>query len=206
MSVNDVKVIFSKNIKRLRSSKNLTQQELGEILGLGKTTVSEWESAKKLPNAGSIQKVANFFNVPNSVLFEEPGVSHTIYEEMIHLPIVGKISCGDGVFAFEDIEGHEPTPKEWLNGGEYFYLRAKGDSMNGARIHNDDLLLIRMQPEVEEGEIAAVLIEEEAMLKRVYHRGDNVILQSENPAFPPIICAIGDVKIIGKLKKIVINL
>lgn len=122
------------------------------------------------------------------------------------LPIVGSISCGNGVLAYEDIEGYEDTPKSWLNGGEYFYLRAKGDSMINARIHDGDLLLIRQQDSVETGEIAAVLIDGDALLKRIYIEGNTVILQSENPNYNPIIVDGNKIiKIIGKLKKVVLN-
>jgi len=126
--------------------------------------------------------------------------------ELVKLPVVGRISCGNSIPAYEEIESYEPTPQEWLNGGEHFYLRAKGDSMSGARIYDGDLLLIRKQPIVENGEIAVVLIEDEAVLKRVYKNGDQFILQSENPKYPPIFANSKEVRIIGKLKKIVINM
>lgn len=102
--------------------------------------------------------------------------------------------------------GYEVTPKAWLNGGEYFYLKSKGDSMINARIFEGDLLLIRQQPDVENGEIAAVIINgEEAVLKRVHRNGDQLVLQSENPAYQPIFVPPHEARIIGKLKKIVIN-
>jgi repressor LexA len=66
--------------------------------------------------------------------------------------------------------------------------------------------LIRQQPVVEDGEIAAVIIDGKAMLKRVYYRDGKLILQSENPNYPPEIVTEGDVRIIGKLKKIVIDM
>lgn len=122
------------------------------------------------------------------------------------LPIVGSISCGNGTLAYQDIEGYEETPKSWLNGGKYFYLRAKGDSMINARISEGDLLLIREQEEVENGEIAAVQIDGDAVLKRVYKKGNTLILQSENPKYEPIIVdGSKNIQIIGKLKKVVLN-
>ncbi|MEV2910515.1 XRE family transcriptional regulator [Paenibacillus larvae] len=205
MSV-DVKVIFAKNIKKLRKQKNLTQLELGEALGLGKTTISEWESAKKLPNAGSIQKIANFFGIPNSVLFEEEHVPITIMEEIVHLPIIGKISCGSNELALQEIEAYEPTPKQWLNEGEFFYLKANGEKMTGLRIRNGDLLLIKKQALVENGKIAVMLMKEEVMLKRVYKRDGIFFLQSEDPEIPPIIIDEGEALILGKLIKVIINL
>src|SRR5690606_39970820 len=96
-----------------------------------------------------------------------------------------------------------------ITGGEYFYRRAEGDSMVGARIHDGDLLLIRKQPDVADGEIAAVLIDDEAMLKRVYRQNGLLVLQSENPNYPPIVVDPKNnprnIRIIGKLKKVVID-
>lgn len=149
-----------------------------------------------------ISVLADMFDIPVSHFFNSSEF-RTQSLSLINLPIVGKISCGNGQIAFQEIEGYEPTPKEWLNGGECFYLRAKGDSMVGARIQEGDLLLIRKQEEVEDGEIAAVLIDEEAVLKRVYKRNNALILQSENPKCPPIVCDANEsynVKVIGKLK------
>lgn len=121
------------------------------------------------------------------------------------IPIYGNISCGNGTLVYEGIEGYESTPKEWLNGGEHFYLRAKGDSMMGARIQDGDLLLIRKQEEVENGEIAAVIINDEAVLKKVYRNGDQLVLQSENPAYGPIFCPPAEARIAGKLKMVTIK-
>ncbi len=211
MTENDIKQIFARNIKRLRSQRGMTQEQLGEQLGLGKTTISQWEKAQKLPNAGSMEKVAGFFRIPKSMLFEESNLSQDVIHttgQLARLPIVGKISCGEGTINYDEIEGYEMTPQDWLNGGKYFYVRAQGDSMTGARIHDGDLVLIREQPQVEDGEIAAVLIEDAVYLKRAYLQGESVILQSENPAYPPIVVDRTDsraCRIIGKLKKVVIN-
>ncbi|CUH95914.1 hypothetical protein P22_2000 [Propionispora sp. 2/2-37] len=128
--------------------------------------------------------------------------------DFVKLPIVGKISCGNGTYAYSEIEGYEPTPKDWLNGGEYFYTRACGDSMIGARIQDGDLVLIRRQPDVEDGEIAAIQFEDRIYLKRVFKRNGAVILQSENSAYPPQIISNkpGECFIVGKLKKVIINM
>lgn len=128
-------------------------------------------------------------------------------DDLVLLPIIGSISCGNSTLAYEDIEGYEPTPRDWAPGRpeDYFYLRAKGDSMVGARIYEGDLLLIRKQPAVDNGEIAVVLLDDEAVLKRVYSNGDQLILQSENPKYPPRIAPVADVRIIGKLKLNVIK-
>ena len=121
------------------------------------------------------------------------------------VPIVGRISCGNGSLAYEEIEGYESVPKEWISGGDHFFLRAIGNSMIGARIQDGDLVLIRKQEVVENGEIAAVLIGDEAVLKKVYVQNGTIVLQSANPDSPPIVCPPAEARIIGKLMMNVIK-
>lgn len=200
---------IGQKIKQLRKAHKLTQEELAKILDVKPTAVSAWELGRNKPLMDKLDMMAHYFGVPISYFFEEneiKGPKNHIY--FVKLPIVGTISCGNGVIAYEDIEGYEEVPRSWLNGGEYFFLRAKGDSMINARIMDGDLLMIRRQDDVENGEIAAVLIDGEAVLKRVYKTNDTIILQSENPAYKPIILQKNDMKnirIIGKLKKVVLN-
>lgn len=202
----DVKNIFAKNIFRLRKEKGLTQQELGDQIGLAKTTVSQWESAQKLPHAASIEKISAFFGVAKSVLFAEGNDKYLSYGKMLSLPIVGKISCGNGALTYEDIEDYEPTPEAWVRGGEYFYLRAEGDSMINARILNGDLVLIRRQEDIENGEIGAIVVNDKIYLKRIYKDGNLISLHSENTNYPRMSVSEDDVVyIVGKLKKIIIN-
>ncbi|MFS8651433.1 MAG: transcriptional repressor LexA [Caldibacillus sp.] len=200
---------IGQKIKQLRKAHKLTQEELAKILDVKPTAVSAWELGRNKPLMDKLDMMAHYFGVPISYFFEEneiKGPKNHIY--FVKLPIVGTISCGNGVIAYEDIEGYEEVPRSWLNGGEYFFLRAKGDSMINARIMDGDLLMIRRQDDVENGDIAAVLIDGEAVLKRVYKTDDTIILQSENPMYKPIILNkndMKDVRIIGKLKKVVLN-
>lgn len=199
-------------IKELRTNKGLTQEELGIVLGVKKAAIQKYEngSVENLKRT-SIKKLADYFNVSPLYIMgldSNPNIIPQPKTELINLPIVGKVSCGNGALALEDIEGYEATPKSWLNGGEYFYTRVTGDSMINARIHDGDLVLIRKQPDVEDGEIAAVCIDERIFLKRVYKRNGSIILQSENNQYPPQIYTNNNVDkcfIIGKLKKVVIN-
>ncbi|ADY54677.1 phage repressor like transcriptional regulator, XRE family [Syntrophobotulus glycolicus DSM 8271] len=194
-------------IKQLRLKKGLTQEELGNLIGVKRAAVNKWEtgSVENLKRS-TIEKLSAIFGVSPIQLL---GLTEAEPRDvLVSLPIVGRISCGNGVLAYEEIEGYEPTPETWLNGGEYFYLRAKGDSMKNARIQDGDLLLIRQQPDVDDGEIAAVLINDQAVLKKVYKTGDTLVLQSENPDYPPIVCDGKEdysVRIIGKLKRTVIT-
>lgn len=214
MAPNDSRLFYlavGKNIKKFRDIRNYSLQDLADKTDLTKKTIQRYENGEIKISMDRLSDIAEALNVEMGSLLENA------YEflglnvddiNMVNLPIVGKISCGNGVVAYEEIESYEPTPADWLNGGEYFYYRAKGDSMINARIHDGDLVLIRKQPDVDDGEIAAVLIDEDLYLKRVYKRNDSIILQSENPLYPPIIHGRNDCNqcaIIGKLKKIIIN-
>lgn len=198
---------FTDKLDLLMEEKGLSRMGVAKGSGVPYTTiVNFYEKGTENIKLSTLRKLADFFDVSLDYLVDdhqEERVSPSM--EMVSLPIVGRISCGNGAVALEEIEGYEVTPKEWLNGGEYFYLRARGDSMIGARINDGDLLLIRKQQTVEDGEIAAVVIDDEAVLKRVYKQNDTLVLQSENPNYPPKIISEGQVQIVGKLKKIVIN-
>lgn len=192
----------------LMEQKGISRMGLSKESGVPYTTiVNFYEKGTENVKLSTLRRLSEFFGCSLDYLVDEGVEGVTKLGELVMIPIVGKVSCGDGALAYEDVEGYEPTPKEWLNGGDHFYLRAKGDSMINARISDGDLLLIRKQEDVDDGEIAAVLIDDEAVLKRVYKNGGALILQSENPKYPPIIFNGQDKKVIilGKLKKVVIN-
>lgn len=114
------------------------------------------------------------------------------------VPLLGTIACGEPILAAENIEDNVEIP-EHIHAD--FALRCKGDSMINARIHDGDIVYIRQQPAVNNGEIAAVLIGDEATLKRVYVYEDHVVLQPENPAYAPLVYfkdAMQAVRILGK--------
>ena len=121
---------------------------------------------------------------------------------MHRIPILGHISAGLPLYAEQHIEGYTYT--DLNSGGEYFALRVKGDSMNAVRIFENDILIIRRQPTVENGEIAVVRVgDENATVKRFYNNGDTVTLmpQSNNPEHLPQIYSLKDTKIevLGKV-------
>lgn len=116
-----------------------------------------------------------------------------------NIPLIGEIACGDPILAEQNIADHVPVP-EHIHGAD-FALTCKGDSMINARIFDGDIVYIHQQPEVENGQIAAVLIGSEATLKRVYKHADKLVLNPENPAYEPLVLSgseLEDVKIIGK--------
>lgn len=195
------------NIKKYRLIKNYSLQVLAEKVGVTKKTMQRYETGDIRVDMNRLGEIAVALGVKVSALIYGTNQFLEMQEEsdLVSLPIVGKVSCGNGSLAYEDIEGYEPTPKSWLNGGDYFYLRAKGDSMINARIYDGDLLLIRKQPDVENGEIAVVIVENEAVLKRVYKDKGRLILQSENSEYAPIITSSDEACIVGRLKMNVVK-
>jgi repressor LexA len=122
------------------------------------------------------------------------------------IPILGNIAAGVPIWAEQNLEGYLPVQSALFGGGELFALHIHGDSMTGAGIRNGDIAVIKMMDRVENGEIAAVLIEQEATLKRVYLRSKSLVLKSENPVFKDLIYNIGKsdfIRILGRYQGII---
>lgn len=118
--------------------------------------------------------------------------------EPIRVPILGKIACGNPIFENEDFQGYASFMSKVKVD---FCLIAQGDSMTGARINDGDVVFIRQQPEVENGEIAAVSINDEVTLKRVYIYDTQIVLAAENLKYPPMIYQMNEIErfqILGK--------
>ena len=188
---------IGKQIKRLRKERKYTQAHLAELLGTKPTTVASWEQGRNKPLMDKVQKMAIIFNVPISEIVgveENDTPSNIIYPlsdglHRVTIPIIGEIACGDPITAEENIEGYtEETFEKPIPSGTLFALRCKGHSMEPT-IHDGSLVTIREQPDVEDGEIAAVLVDgdTEATLKRVKRQGDLVMLMPDNKNYDPII-------------------
>lgn len=105
-----------------------------------------------------------------------------------YVPIVGEIAAGSPIYAHENIEGVIAVPDTMIQGtAETFMLRIKGDSMIEDGIMNGDLVLIEKCDSVRDGEIAAVLVDDEATVKRLWKRGGNIVLEPANAAYQPIV-------------------
>lgn len=182
------KAIMAENIKYYMEKNNKSRNDICDDLGFKYTTFSDWVNGKKYPRIDKIEMMANYFGVEKSALVEkrnnipEGAIPYTP-EAMVSIPLVGSVNCGTPLFAEDNIEGYIPTPESDIQTGEtYFWLRAKGDSMVNVGIHDGDLLLIRKQDDVDNGDIAVVAVNgDEATLKRVRKQENAIILQPENP-------------------------
>jgi repressor LexA len=115
------------------------------------------------------------------------------------VPVLGRIAAGRPVLAVENIEDRIVLDKSFVRWKDAFILRVRGDSMIDAHIQDNDLVLIRPQPITENGEIAAVVIGEEATVKRFFRRKNHIVLRPANSAMKHIVIRGGDVRVIGKV-------
>lgn len=204
------KEIFSRNLRALMEQAGKDRNQVCDDLGFKYSTFNDWYNGNKYPRIDKIEMLSNYFGVMKSDLIEDKQSlpSNAVPVDFSHLkriPILGRIAAGAPIYAEENIEGYTFTD---LNGGaEYFALRVRGDSMNAARIFDGDIVIIRRQDIVENGEIAAVLIDDQdATLKRFSRNGDTVTLipQSTNPEHQPFVYNLKDtsVKILGLVIKV----
>ncbi|MGM0215426.1 LexA family protein [Enterococcus sp. AZ109] len=216
----DLKEIFGANLRRLRTLKNISTTELSEAIGVSQSTVSDWENAKKMPRSGSIQKISEYFGVQKTELLTEKnsqpaGVNEDLgiynYNPVSHLvkiPILGSITCGEPILAVQNYDGYREEVEDTLPDGNLFYLKTRGDSMSPT-IPEGSYVLIKEQADIEDGEIAAIIVngDEEATLKRVKRQNGIVMLIADNPRFSPILITPDTpARIIGKAVKVSFDL
>ncbi|MBQ2948360.1 MAG: helix-turn-helix domain-containing protein [Clostridia bacterium] len=182
---------IGENIKRLREAHGLTQIQLAEIACVTDKAVSTWENDLKTPRMGALQKIADYFGIAKSDIIEDSKAAAAIPHPSIlpvttqRVPLMGTIACGEPILAEADVDTFAVVGRAIECD---FALRCSGDSMIGARIFDGDVVFIKKQDYVDDGAIAAVLLDDEATLKRVYHLADGrVELRAENPMYKSII-------------------
>ncbi len=209
-------------IKAFRETNNLSQRQFAEIVGVSNGYISMLEDNRNrstgepiTPNITTLKKIASGMNVTLNELMNKiedtpVNVSDTdtsIYDipgirpiKLKRFRMLGEIACGKPIFANEDHESY-------IDASAYikadFCLTACGDSMIGARINDGDVVFIKEQDMVDNGEIAAVIIDDEATLKRVYYypEDNKLILTAENSKYPPLIYIkeqLNNIRILGK--------
>ena len=201
--------IVATRMQRRREELGLTLDDIALEIGVARSTIQRYEKGTieklKLP---VIEAIANVLQVDPAWLVgktDDPRVASVPLSDNIlpfpamkSVPLVGTIACGEPILAEENIEGQVDMPEHVKAD---FALRCKGDSMINARIYDGDIVYIRQQPTVEDGQIAAVLIGNEATLKRVHFFPDHIVLEPENPQYRPLVYWESDmnsVRILGR--------
>ena len=211
--------------KAAQCGTKFNQADLARMVGKSRSYIGDLESGRTYPSFPLLTAISHACEVPlsffemnetasessqlnsnqnirsNSISFSPPKPPLISLDFFLSVPILGEISGGLPLYADQNIEGYMLVDRSQIRIGKFdevFYLKVRGDSMI-PKYQPGDLVLIRRQPLVEEGEIAAVLVESEtATLKKVYHQDDFVFLHSTNPAYPIQKYPAQDIEIIGK--------
>lgn len=213
---------IANRLKQALEMRNMKQADLVNMTGIGKSSISTYLSGDYEPKQKNLYRLAKALDVNESWLMgydvpmerQQPvqSTAASLVDTVSNLlplpktrkvPRLGTIACGEPILAQENIESYDRAP-DGVNCD--FTLKCKGDSMVGARINDGDIVYIRLQEEVENGEIAAVLVDDAseisaATLKRVYLYENQIVLQAENPKYSPLVYTGEDmnkVRIIGK--------
>ena len=209
---------MGEKIKLHRTRLGLSQEELGAKVNVNKAAVQKWERGTvQNIKRSNIKILAELFEISPAdlmcweekynkdgklaeevKLFEKYGL---LPIETKKFPLLGEIACGEPTFADEDFESYIEAGADIKAD---FCLKAKGDSMINARIYDGDIVFIRTQPTVNNGEVAVVIIDDEATLKRVYYYPEQqkVVLQAENSKYEPFIYSdeeLDHIRILGKV-------
>lgn len=180
------------NFAKILKNKGITPYRVAKETGISCATLTSWKNGSYIPKLDKIKLIADFLCVEITELMGDTREGK--------LPILGDVACGMPIFAEENIEGYAMPCN---NIAADFCLYAKGDSMIGARIYDGDLVFIKKQSRVENGEIAVVLVEDSATLKRVYLYPDEekIVLNPENPKYKPLVFTgeeLSQIQILGK--------
>lgn len=204
-------MVLADNIRYLRKKRGWSQDYLAERLGYKSyTTIQKWESGVSEPPLKKAHAIADLFGVDiNDLTGSNIEDAETKlppdaipYAPTQRIPILGRISAGLPLYAEEQIEGYTYT--DLNHGGEYFALRVHGDSMNAIRIYDGDLLIIRKQDVVEDGEIAVVMVNDDEATVKCWHRRENIVMLEPKSTNPTHQMQIYDAKetpirVIGKV-------
>ena len=192
-----VKMEIGERIRHLRQLRGWSIEAVATMVGVDRSTFGRYETGKTVTTPQLLLSLAKIFGVSLNYLYGLPTESDT---DVVEVPILGRIPAGRLEFTEATIEGTALVPSESVKGGQFFFLRVTGDCM-APQIPDGSLALVRIQPEVETGEIAAVMAnDDEATLKRVYWLDDGrALLRADNPAHTPIILPASAVRIIGKV-------
>ena len=175
------------DLKKRRQELNMTLEEVGNIVGVGKSTVRKWETGDianmKIDKVTLLAKALK--TTPTAILGTEEKTEENP-SAPVRIPVLGRVAAGIPIEAVEDILDYEEISADMASKGDYFALQIQGNSME-PRICQNDVVIVRCQPSVESGEIAVVLVNgENATCKKIIKQPNGISLVSLNPAYPPM--------------------
>lgn len=204
MSTIGNKEVFSSNLRFYMEKRNKSRNEVCEALNFKYTTFTDWCNGVKYPRIDNIEKLANYFGISKSDLIEIKGSDTDESIKSVQIPVLGYVKAGIPMTAIESIIDYEEISQEQARTGEFFGLQIKGDSME-PRITEGDVVIVRKQETVENGDIAVVLINgDDATVKKFYKTDAGIKLVSTNPTYDPFFFTPDEVNslpvsVIGKV-------
>lgn len=189
---------FAKRLAQALELRGITQTELSKRTNINKSSISTYLKGEYKAKQDKVDLLANALNVSpvwlmgydipmqRDLSFDLSTLTNYVPIAKKKIPLLGEIAAGQPIYADEHIEEFLPVDDK-LHAD--FALKIKGDSMINAQINDGDIVFIRQQSDVDDGQIAAVLINDSATLKRIYHMNGFLQLNAENPAYKPIICS-----------------
>lgn len=194
------KEIFAKNLKYYMMINNKDRNDIARDLELPYTTVTSWYNAEFYPRIDKIQLLANYFCIQKSDLVEDKSQFMNDFETKQSFPLLGIVKAGYNYLASENIIGSVSINKKINDIKNCYALKVTGDSMQPV-LYEDDIIIIHRQDDVESGQVAIVLIDnEEATVKKVIKHEDYIELVAFNSYYPPKkLTSKDNFKIIGKV-------
>ena len=204
---------FQKKLIELRKINRFTQQQLASLIGVGKTTISNWEVGYSVPDNGNVQKLCDIFNVSSDYLFfkEIEGISSLVPQikkvDAVPIPILEDYHMDESILVNDNISGYayESQTKLKDNVYRYFFLRVKDDSMSATKIHKGDLVLIKLKGQLKTGDIAVVFLNGELVIRRIVITRKSTMLHGEsygNIIEPELLTKQAKNKILGKVVEV----
>lgn len=195
-------------IRELRKKRCMTMKELGAVVGLAESTISQYETGKREPDNETLLRLGEFFNTSVDYLLGREIIADSPPEPSVPgskwIPVIGTIPAGTPVEAIEEILDYEEITPQMASQGEHFALKIKGQSME-PKISDGDVVIVRKQDDCENGEIAVVLVNgDEATVKRIKKGPEGLMLIPNNPAYEPMFYSNAEIEslpvsIIGKV-------
>ena len=192
---------FGSNLNKIRKSMGLSQEELAVKLGTSKQVISRYENGQRIPKITVAHEFADILGCSLSDLIGQstetdnlPSTIKPISEiRSCRVPLIGSVAAGQPILAEEDYETYVDAPSK-----ADYALRVEGDSMAPGFL-DGDIIYIKQQDDVNDGQIAVVLLDDSAALKHVYHIPNGLMLTSDNPKYPPMTMTFDQYNVIRVL-------
>lgn len=204
MKKETVQKIISENIKHLILEAGITQAELAKALGINESTVGKWLLGKAIPRMVTIEKLADYFNVPKTHILEQRDkiLQTSKAPQKKEIPLLNKIQEKDSASFSKNIKGYELVEDFSID----YALIVSENSMINARIYENDILYVAANAPIENGDIVVASVNKHpGSVFRFYQYGDKVILKPENPTMKEQEYLISQVTVLGKVKSAIIK-